>query len=123
MANQRRVVEVKLKAIKDTILIHNLEQGGRALASGIVLINDDGKEHGVRSRWAQVYATGPDEASIKAGQWVLLEHGRWSRGLEVEKDLVVHRADNESILLVSDEETSNEYIGTSTEHGFTKVRY
>lgn len=122
MANQGRMDKVKLKPLHDTILIHNLERGGRALASGIVLLNDDGKEHGVRSRWAQVYAKGPDINFVEEGDWVLIEHGRWSRGLEVEEGLTVYKVDNESILATSDEEPNNDYVGKSTDHGFTKVR-
>jgi hypothetical protein len=116
------MVKVNLKPIKDTILIHNLERGGRTLSSGIMLLNDDGKEHGVRARWAQVYAKGPEIDFVTVGEWVLIEHGRWSRGLEVEEGLTVYKVDNESILATADEEPSNEYVRQSTSHGFTKVR-
>ncbi len=114
---------MKLRPIDKTILIHNLEKGGRKLASGIILLNDDGKQHGVRPRWAQVYETGPNEDHIKKDQWILIEHGRWSRGITVTDDLTVYKADNESILAVSDEEPNNEFVAESTDHGFTKVRY
>ena len=113
---------MKLKAIKDTIIIHNMEKGGRTLSSGIMLLNDDGKEHGVRARWAQVYAVGPNVNYVTEGEWVLIEHGRWSRGIELDEGLVVHKVDNDSILATADEQPNNEYIKQSTEHGFAKVR-
>jgi len=113
---------MKLKPLKDKVLIHNLEKGGRTLSSGIVLLNDDGKEHGIRARWAQVYAVGPEMDYLETGQWVLVEHGRWSRGLEIERDHPVYTADNASILAVSDEEPQSDYVGTTSGHGEKKIR-
>ena len=113
---------MKLRPVKDKILIHNLERGLRTLSSGIVLLNDDGKQHGIRARWAQVYEVGPEVDYVSKGQWVLVEHGRWSRGLELEKDLTVYTADNVSILAVADEMPDADYVAESTDHGFTKVR-
>lgn len=114
---------MKLRPLNNTILIHKLEKGQRTLASGIIILNDDGKEHGVRARWAQVYEVGPEEKFIQKDQWVLIEHGRWSRGIEVDDDTLIYRADGESILAISDDEPDNDQVGNTTEHGFTKVRY
>lgn len=113
---------MKLRPLGDTILVHNMEKGERTLKSGIVLLNDDGKEHGIRSRWAEVYAVGPQEKHIAPGQWVLIQHGRWSRAIEVNADLTVFKIDNNAVLAVSDEEMSNETVRESTSHGFAKVR-
>ena len=113
---------MKLRPLKDKILIHNLEKGLRILSSGIVLLNDDGKQHGIRARQAQVYEVGPEIDYLKKDDWVLVEHGRWSRGLELENDLTVYTADNASILATSDQKPGDGIVGTSTDHGFTKVR-
>jgi hypothetical protein len=81
--------------------------GGRKLSSGIYLLNDDGKTEGIRPRWARVYAVGPEQTDVKVGQWVYIEHGRWSRGLEVEiagEEFTLRKADPKCIIFVSDEE-------------------
>ena len=77
----------------------------RQLSSGIYLLNDNGTTAGIRPRWAQVYAIGPDQQDIKVGAWVLVAHGRWTRGIEIE-DLdgvkTIRRIDPNDILLESD---------------------
>ena len=84
---------------------------GRQLSSGIYLLNDDGKTEGIRPRWARVYAVGPDQTDIKVDQWVYIEHGRWSRGLEVEiagEEFTLRKADPKCIIFVSDEEPDSD---------------
>jgi hypothetical protein len=82
----------------------------RKWASGVLLLGDDGKTDGIRPRWSKVYAIGPEQQDIKLGQWILVEHGRWSRGLKIVKDgeeFVIRRIDPEAIMFVSDEEPEN----------------
>lgn len=114
---------MNIKPLPGIVLVHNMKRGERQLASGIILRNDDGKEHGVRNRWAQVYAVGEGVHDIKANEWVLIAHGRWSRGIKVNKELELFRVENESILLVSDEEPDDLNVGNSTESGFQKLRF
>lgn len=73
-----------MTAYKGKVLVTNLEYGERTTAGGIVLTNDDGTLRGIRSRWAKVYSVGEDITDIKEGEWVLVEHGRWSRTIEVD---------------------------------------
>lgn len=94
------------RAIGDTVIVKDMDFSGRQLSSGIVLLNDDGKSSGIRPRWAQVYAVGPDHKDVQVGQWICVAHGRWTRGIEVEDaDGVtsLRRVDPNDILLVSDE--------------------
>lgn len=98
----------QVRAIKNDILVSEIEQGIRKLASGIILPDDDAKDRGIRPRWCQVYAVGPTAtADVKVGQWVLVEHGRWTRAAEVKQDdgstLSIRRIDPDCLLLVSDE--------------------
>jgi co-chaperonin GroES (HSP10) len=100
----------KLVPLGDNILVRDMSFEGRKLASGIFLLNDDGKTEGIRPRWARVYAIGPDQADVVPGQWVMVEHGRWSRGLEVEIDneqFTLRRIDPKCIMFVSDEKPDN----------------
>ena len=79
-SNKYRFVN-KIKSIspiKNHVVVTDMNFGSRELSSGIVLLGDDGKTDGIRPRWAKVYAVGPDQDEIKVGQWVLIEHGRWT---------------------------------------------
>lgn len=97
----------KLTPIKDFVLVRDMNFSGRTLNSGIVLLGDDATTAGIRPRWARVYAVGPDQKEVEPGQWVYIEHGRWSRGIEVEIDeeqFTLRRIDPAAIIFVSDEE-------------------
>ena len=105
---QYNTIKGKLTPIKDNLIVEDMNFGERKTKGGIILMDDDGEEHGIRPRWARVYAKGPsniDEYNV--GDWVLVAHGRWSRGLDVEDpytgDVVkLRRADPNDILGISD---------------------
>jgi co-chaperonin GroES (HSP10) len=99
-----------IKPLHDSVIVTDMDFNDRKLASGILLLGDDGKTDGIRPRWSKVYAIGPEQQDIKLGQWILVEHGRWSRGLKIVKDgeeFVIRRIDPEAIIFVSDEEPEN----------------
>ena len=113
-----------IKPLGNNIIVRDMNFEGRVLDSGIVLLGDDGKTDGIRPRWARVYTVGPEQTDVTVGQWVLLEHGRWSRGIKITKDgeeFTIRRADPESIMMVSDEEPESETISTSV-HAERKTR-
>ena len=96
-----------IKPLRDYILVTDMSFEQRTLNSGIILLGDDGKTDGIRPRWARVFAVGPEQRDIKPGQWILAEHGRWTRGSLVEIDgeeHAVRRVDSAAILLVSDDQ-------------------
>ena len=114
-----------LSVIKDHILVTEMAFNERKLSSGIVLLNDDGKTSGIRPRWAQVYAVGPEQTEIQVGQWIFVEHGRWSRGIEVEvdhKQLTLRRVDPKSIIFVSDQEPDQDDTISSSVYAEAKTR-
>lgn len=100
-------IEAKtIAALKGKLLVHNIEQGEKRTKGGIILLDDDGKERGIRERWAQVYAIGSDVDDIAVGQWVLIKHGRWSRGIDIsngDSKTTIRQADYpDAVLLVSE---------------------
>ena len=107
----------KLTPLKDNVIVRDMSFEGRKLSSGILLLNDDGKSEGIRPRWAQVYSVGPEQNEIKVGQWILVEHGRWSRGLEVEVDdekFTIRRVDPKCVIFASDDKpTEDDTISTA----------
>jgi co-chaperonin GroES (HSP10) len=78
-------VKGTIKPLHDKVLVVDMNFGEQRSAGGIVMLGDDGKDHGIHPRWAKVYAVGPEhKEDYNVGDWVLVEHGRWSRGIEVD---------------------------------------
>jgi len=100
----------KLIPLKDNIFVSDMEFGEEKTKGGIIIPSQDGKSEGVKSRWGRVWAIGPQQEDVKVGEWILLEHGRWSRGITVVNEngdeIVIRRADTKAILAVSDDKPS-----------------
>lgn len=104
----------KIRALRDSIIVSDMKFDARLSNGGIILPNDDMKNSGIRPRWAQVYAIGPDQKDVTVGQYILVSHGRWSRGIDIEDEFsqkTIRRVDPNDILLVSDEPMSDETMG------------
>jgi co-chaperonin GroES (HSP10) len=104
-------VKGKIKPLGKKILVNNMYFGDQETKSGIIIANDNGKERGIYPRWAQVWAVGPDfDEEFSVGDWILVEHGRWTRGIEVEDQngnvTVIRRIDNDCVMAVADERPS-----------------
>jgi hypothetical protein len=98
-----------------------LEVGERVTASGIVLRDDNGKDHGIRPRWGRVWQVAEDIDYIKPGQWILCEHGRWTMTIEVRQEdgsvLKFQKIDPNGIMAVQDEAPTDTIIGESFDLG------
>ncbi|NBP57755.1 hypothetical protein EBU71_14715 [bacterium] len=105
------MIKGKITPIRDNILVSDMEFDNRTTRNGIFLLNDDGKSEGIRPRWGRVWAIGEEQQHLKVGEWILVEHGRWSRGIKVElpdgEETVIRRIDNDCILAVADERPSD----------------
>ncbi len=75
-----------INPIKDRILVIDMEFGEQKTNSGIIISDDDGISRGIRPRWSKVYKVGPEQSKIKPGQYVLMDHGRWTRAINVDLD-------------------------------------
>lgn len=118
-------VEGTIKPLHDSVIVTEMDFSGRQLASGVILLGDDGKTDGIRPRWARVYAIGPEQRDVSVGQWVLVEHGRWSRGLKIIQDgeeIVIRRADPKAIIFVSNERPGNIDTISTAVHAERKTR-
>jgi co-chaperonin GroES (HSP10) len=107
------LTNLKLRPLRDTILVRDLDSEGIQLKSGIYIPSQDGKTAGIKPRWAKVYATGPDQNNVKEGEWVYVEHGRWTRGVEIAEGgetFTVRRVDPDNILLSADERPEDTLI-------------
>jgi co-chaperonin GroES (HSP10) len=99
-----------LRPIKDHVLVINMEQGDKVSKGGVIILDDNGKDRGIRPRWCQVWKVGSENTDLEQGQWILVEHGRWTYGIETaipegsdEDVFYVQRVDVKGILGVQDE--------------------
>ena len=96
--------------------------GEQVTRGGIIIAGDDGKQRGIYPRWARVYSKGPENNDpYEKNQWVLIEHGRWTRGMKVDTDdegeITIHMVDDECILAMADEKPNDHQIGDETANG------
>jgi co-chaperonin GroES (HSP10) len=101
------ITKGKIRPIRDHIIISDMEFGMQKTATGILIHSDNGKSSGVKPRWGRVWAVGPEQTEVKVGEWIMIEHGRWTRTFEVEQDdgsvLELRRVDNSAVLMSADE--------------------
>lgn len=96
----------QIRPLNDVVIVGEMVFAERFTNSGIVLPSDNGKSTGIRPRWGQVYAVGPEQRDVRVGEWVCVAHGRWTRGIDVEDETGRHtlrRVDPKDILLSADE--------------------
>jgi len=105
-----------IRPILDHIIVEDMEFGEQRTHGGIIIVDDDGKQHGIKPRWAKVYAVGPKQKDVKPGEWVLIEHGRWTRGFNFEKEdgsiYTLRRVDTDAIIMSSDRKPSDTYTAS-----------
>jgi co-chaperonin GroES (HSP10) len=103
-----------IRALHDHVLVTDMNFKERVTSSGIIIQSTDGKLEGIHARWGRVYAVGHDQKDVQPGQYVLIKHGRWTRGTLIEDqegEKIIRRVDNLDILLVSDEPVADEALG------------
>lgn len=102
--------------IRDWVIATDMNFEGRTLSSGVILLGDNGRSDGIRPRWGQVYAVGPEQTDIQVGDWICVAHGRWTRGLDIEDESgkrTVRRIDPNDILLVSKDRPNDDTISNA----------
>lgn len=112
--------------LHDKIFVRDMEFGMEKTASGIFLQSDDGKSAGIHPRWGRVCAIGPDQQDVQVGEWVCVEHGRWTRGIDYRtqdgEDIVVRMVDNNAIMMSADEKPNDvdrrETVGAGSNFNF-----
>jgi len=115
MASAYEAKKIKsIRTLKDYVLVTGMNFKERMSKSGILIPHSDGKLEGIYPRWGQVYAVGNNQVDVQVGQYVLVKHGRWTRGSLIEDqegEKVLRRIDANDILLVSDTPMTDETIG------------
>ena len=103
-----------IRALQDHVIVCDMNFDQKISHGGIIIPSGDGKLEGVHARWGKVYAIGPKQQDVRVGQYILVKHGRWTRGVDVIDDAgerTIRRVDSADILMVSDEPMVDETIG------------
>ena len=107
----------KIKPIRDHVFVSDMEFGHQKTASGLYIPSANGKSEGIVPRWGKVWAVGPEQEDVTVGEWVLVEHGRWTRTVEVEQPdgdlLEVRMVETKAIIMASLDEPQNNIYRTN----------
>lgn len=106
----------KIMPLGKTVLVKDMNFSERFTSGGIVIPGDDGKASGIRPRWCCVYAVGPEQNDVKIGEWILVSHGRWSRGIDVEindETFTVRKVDPNDILIASEQLPNDDTLSSA----------
>lgn len=115
-------VKGNLRPVLDRVIVSDMYFGEQRTKSGLIIKDDDGTTNGIYPRWGKVHAKGPKNTDdYNVGDWVLVEHGRWTRGVSIDEGngpIELRMVESESILGWQKEPPSNEvrfgdYIDTS----------
>lgn len=110
-------IKGSVRAINNRVLVSHMHFGEQTTKSGLIIKTDDGTTRGIYPRWGKVYDKGPrNDDPYKIGDWVLVEHGRWTRGVEL-NDITIRMVEAESILAYSETKPEDVQIGAEYKDG------
>jgi co-chaperonin GroES (HSP10) len=111
------MIKGELDTIHDNVLVTDMNFAEQVTTGGIIVGSDNGKTEGIKPRWGKVFKIGPDQHDVKVGDWILVEHGRWTRGVQLEDEngnvATIRRVETTSILAVSDHLPTDINLGAS----------
>ena len=102
--------------LNNSVIVSDMIFDSRITTGGSLIPSDNGKSTGIRPRWGQVYAVGPKQKDVVQGQWICVEHGRWTRGIDIEDEngkVTLRRVDPKDIMIVSDERPNDDTFSTA----------
>ena len=113
--NLNAIKASNIKAIGNRVLVSDMHFGEQTTKSGLIISSDDGKTRGIYPRWAKVFDKGPDNTDdYQIGDWILVEHGRWTRGISLDlndTEIEIRMVEAESVLAYSKEKPNDLQIG------------
>jgi len=110
-----------LNPIGNRVLVTDMYFGEQRTRGGLIISDDDGQTRGIYPRWGKVHAKGPDNnESYEVGDWVLVEHGRWTRSVKIDEgggEIELRMVEAESILATSDTKPDDVHFGEEYSNG------
>ena len=119
--NYGKVFKGKLTPLGDRVLVTDMYFGEQKLKSGLIIRDDNGSTRGIYPRWGRVHAKGPDNTEeYSVGDWVLVEHGRWTRAVNVDSgngEQEIRMIDADCVLGWSTEKPDDVFMGKEYNDG------
>jgi len=108
----------KITPTRNNIIVTDMDIGERVSAGGVIIIGDNMEERGIRPRWCKVVSVGKKNKDVKPGEYILVAHGRWSRGLDMTdpdtgETTTIRMVDPKDVLLASKKLPTDDYVGTT----------
>ena len=98
-----------IKATRNSVLGFFVNPPGMGKTKGgVITLDDDGTETGIKTRFFEIHSVGNDNAvskDVKTGDLVAVPHGRWSRGFNVDD------ADNRKLYALDAKDIMGVYHG------------
>ena len=121
MALNMNTINGTLNPIGNRVLVTDMYFGEQRTRGGLIISDDDGQTRGIYPRWGKVHAKGPDNnESYEVGDWVLVEHGRWTRSVKIDEgggEIELRMVEAESILATSDTKPDDVHFGEEYSNG------
>lgn len=94
----------KIKAFGDRVLASMAQKpsGYKKSKSGLLVADKDMEESGIKPRWFKIISVGEKINWLSDGDYVLVAHGRWTNGVDIDGEKV-YLLDNNEILMLSSE--------------------
>lgn len=92
----------KIKAFGDRVLATMAQKpsGYKKSKSGLLIADKDMEASGIKPRWFKIVSVGEKIDWLSDGDYVLVAHGRWSNGVDIDNEKV-YLLDNNEILMLS----------------------
>jgi co-chaperonin GroES (HSP10) len=112
MANNNSITTKEFHPAGKSVFVTDLDSGAKTTKAGLIIPDDDMTNRGIRPRWGRIYAVGPLVDDVKVGEWILIDHGRWTNkitlDIEGEGEVQLWRIEHpESTFIVCDEDPRN----------------
>jgi hypothetical protein len=121
MAQNINAIKGTPRAKGEDVLVTDMHFGEQKTAGGLIIKSDDGQTRGIYPRWAKVFSKGPDnKEEYTVGDWILVMHGRWTRGVNVETpdgEIEIRKVELESVLAYSNRKPDGLQIGSEYADG------
>jgi len=94
-----------IRPLRGRVIGEIIDRGEQLTAGGIIMLDDDGKEEGIRPRWFRVHSLHDEsKEGYAVGDYILVEHGRWSREFgNVGNEMGLCAIEEKSVMMMSNE--------------------
>jgi hypothetical protein len=84
LGNKSSITASEFRPLRKNVFVTDLDSGMHVTAGGIIRPDDNMSETGIRSRWARVWAIGPEVEDLTVGEWIFVEHARWTNSIDID---------------------------------------